>query len=484
MKKRFLSLLLLPTLLFGSFALTSCGQTDTPVEPGPDDKPGPEEPGEKIDYVTTDTNIRLRHDYKNGTDNRSFLQDGIGEVDLITVIDGDTAHFKQKGQKNSPLIKIRYYGIDTPESTGSVEPYGDKAKNFNKEKLMNAKENGTIVLTSTNLNDYVAPETDSTGERYLGMIWINETKKDAPFNELYLLNLYIVQEGYSYVKAVDKFPEFKDTFYAAEEQAKRLKLNLHSGKPDDDFNYGGYETTDLNKIKEEVAKCLEDPNHENAYENKKVAIRGTVAGYANRILYLQMPFENEETGQISYAGINIFTGMNPVSEKYTTYNTVLEVRGLCKTNENFGFQITDVYFPRINRGDENESKVIYKASECPEDFKVNEFKVAASELEARNDILFSPVNVNEPLVVTGGYDGNSGEVTLYCKTESGKQTPFNVYVPFRYTPDGDVSHAYGSYADYVGKKFNMKGIYSIHTSNGKVKYQIIARDHPDIELIK
>ena len=53
-----------------------------------------------------------------------------------------------KGNNKVYAGKIRFYGIDTPESTGNVEPYGKQASNFTKAKLEEADANGTIVISS------------------------------------------------------------------------------------------------------------------------------------------------------------------------------------------------------------------------------------------------------------------------------------------------------------------------------------------------
>ena len=57
-------------------------------------------------------------------ENKNFLDNGIGLCELYNPVDGDTAHFYQKetedGRK-SRLVKVRFYGIDTPESTGKIQ---------------------------------------------------------------------------------------------------------------------------------------------------------------------------------------------------------------------------------------------------------------------------------------------------------------------------------------------------------------------------
>ena len=257
--KSFKKLLLLPLIALSTLA--SC------ANPGPDSgNSGPQ----WIDYVNNGS-IKLEYDYVN----RDFYKDGIGQVSLKTAIDGDTAHFAPDVTTTSrENIKARFFGVDTPESTGKVQPYGRPASNFTKEKLLNADENGTIVVSSAQ-DGYGLPNPDSTGERYVSLIWIHETKKNAPFDELVLLNLWIVQEGLSWVKNVGDMPQYVDTFYAAEDQAEAFKKNLFSGEDDPSYNYGDYEDVSLLDIKKELEKTLQDPNYVNPYDNMKIRVVGT-----------------------------------------------------------------------------------------------------------------------------------------------------------------------------------------------------------------
>ena len=448
-----------------------------------------------IDYAMTDTNIRLKNDYKNADgSNKDFFTQGIGEVTPVYYIDGDTTHFRLNDSDNKTLIKARYYGVDTPESTGAVEPYGKAAAEYTKSKIQNAYENGTVVISSLNLTSDAAPSVDSNG-RYLCMVWINETTKDAPYDELYLLNLMLVQNGYSQVKNLDDFPEFKDTFTSAEMQARDNKLVMFSGEDDPDYNYGDYQVVSLLDIKNEVVETLKDKNHVNKYENARIRVRGTVAGYTNNILYLEQAFENEDTGEIEYAGINIFTGMQPIPSKYTKINTFLELSGLALTSENFGFQMTDVYSWPVRSGtDENDTVIINSADEIPEEYKIDARVVDAFDLDSENnadhfDYLFNWVELEQDIYIYDGYDSNNTpkEVTLYGKVggENGREIPVNIYVPFLYTPDEDNKlDKYTSYEEYLGQTFRVSGIYSFHNrTDGTTDYQIVLRDSSDLVRI-
>src|SRR5690606_34765626 len=109
----------------------------------------------------------------------------LGQATLKSTTDGDTANFEVAGYAET--VRLRFLGINTPESTAKVEPWGKKASIFVKNILETAH---TIVL----INDAVVfGERDSSGNRHLGYIWYKPAA-DADFR---LLNLEIVEQCYS-----------------------------------------------------------------------------------------------------------------------------------------------------------------------------------------------------------------------------------------------------------------------------------------------
>ncbi len=112
-------------------------------------------------------------------ENQSFIETGKGKVKLLRCVDGDTAHFIDPYAKDQTdnVIKVRFLGIDTPESTYEVDPWGKEASNFTSNILRNARE---IILEAE------GAEYDSYGRR-LAFVWVDGE----------LLNLIIVQNAYS-----------------------------------------------------------------------------------------------------------------------------------------------------------------------------------------------------------------------------------------------------------------------------------------------
>ena len=447
-----------------------------------------------VDY-TQSAAVRLSLDYKD----RDFYKDGIGQVKLYQSIDGDTAHFTPLVTTTSRLnIKSRYYGIDTPESTGRIQPWGGPASKFNAAKLKLANENGTIVV-STAQENYGSPQYDSTGERFVSLIWIHESKKDAPFNELYLLNLAIVQEGYSWVKNVQDMPSYADTFYAAETQAKNYKLRLFSGVPEDDFPTGDYVNTSLLDLKVATENYIKDKNYQSPLDGTKVRIRGTVAGYSNGTMYLQSYFEESDSEEIrgegkgvkggEYASINVFCGMSSVPSKYRKINTFIQLCVFAKYSENFGFQLTGAegHFPIVeSEATEEDCKILIKAEENVGEQSLHMIEYKAAELSeiAKNgsfECLNCSVKVTDPVECNYFRINTAGtEITLGFK-----DCDFDAYITFSYAGDPEKKFEYWNTEEqFVGKKFLLSGIYTYHTYNDKTSYQIIFNDASGLEWVK
>lgn len=110
---------------------------------------------------------------------RGFF-DPLGGMILVTlssIADGDTAYFNPGFLAND---RIRFVGIDTPETHPVVEPWGLEAKAFTTQVLTSAN---TIYLQS----DPILGARDSYG-RSLGYIWVDGV----------LLNYELIRNGYSW----------------------------------------------------------------------------------------------------------------------------------------------------------------------------------------------------------------------------------------------------------------------------------------------
>lgn len=144
---------------------------------------------------------------------KSFINDGIGEVSLDYVVDGDTAWFTDIVSGEN--IKVRFLGIDTPETKAGEDPWGLAASNYTKEKLEKAK---TIVLESEGA-------IKDTYGRYLGFVWVDGI----------LLNLEIIEEAYS--NSTLSKSKYSDIFLQASIASQITGRRFFGSEIDPDYDY-------------------------------------------------------------------------------------------------------------------------------------------------------------------------------------------------------------------------------------------------------
>lgn len=262
-----------------------------------------------VDYVSD-----LRLDFSTKTKKQ--------EVTVKTFIDGDTTHFnpvtKDAVTGYNPAdfagtdgyIKARYLAINTPESTGQVEPWGKKASKFTRSKLENVD---SIVVES----DVDYWDIDSTGERYLLWVWY----KPKGASEYRNLNVEILQAGLAFASRTSE-GIYGEVATKALNQAMAEKLFLYSGEKDPDFYDGDIQVVSLKDL-----RCFPDE-----YDGVSVRARGTVVAEYDSSVYLEW---YDKTSQLSY-GMQVFYGYSPP-------NGVLDVLKIGNEVDVVGtFQYSDV----------------------------------------------------------------------------------------------------------------------------------------------
>ncbi len=207
---------------------------------------------------------------------KSFLRDGIGEVELYVSTDGDTAQFKE----GNTTFTVRFNGVDTPESTYKVEPWGKSASRFTKAKLTSAYK---IVLQRDEIKTQVL---DSTLKRYLAWVWY-QPSAGADFR---LLNLEIVEQSYSTSKASGTM--YADAMMEADLQVQQLVVRIHNNKVQDpDYDYS------------ETGKYLSIQEiRENAEEYGQSAIKVIVRGIVARKIGSYSAYIQQQADGIWYVG--------------------------------------------------------------------------------------------------------------------------------------------------------------------------------------
>ncbi len=206
------------------------------------------------------------------------------EVTVKAFIDGDTTHFYADGWGSDNVFKARYAAVNTPESTGDIEPWGKKASNYTKNALSNA----TSIIIESDTDEWKA---DSTGTRYMSWVWYKKSGSNVYRN----LNLELLQEGLAIgSKAGDS--RYGSLATPAIAQASALKLNVHSTDPDPDYYYGESIELDLKGLRLNIAE----------YNGMRVAFEGIVSYYVDQGVYVESYDEETEM----YYGIYVYYGFN------------------------------------------------------------------------------------------------------------------------------------------------------------------------------
>ena len=199
---------------------------------------------DKLKFAQADS-LEGKRFASDSTDSSSF--DHYGYVTLRSCTDGDTANFVQKDYVDVSgkqiTIKTRFLGVNTPESTAKVEPWGKKASLFTKHILEEAQAkadeesaaSGKEVYTIALITDpAVMGERDSSGNRWLAFVWYR-LGSNAKWRNI---NLELVEMGYSKNQLFldSSVCDYRQSFVKAEENAKKNGIRVH-GEVDDGYDY-------------------------------------------------------------------------------------------------------------------------------------------------------------------------------------------------------------------------------------------------------
>ncbi len=123
---------------------------------------------------------------------------------VVRVIDGDTIEVAIRGS----LYKVRYIGIDTPETVhpqNPVEYFGKEATRKNRELV-----EGKIVRLEKDVS-----ETDKYG-RLLRYVWVDDI----------FVNDYLVRQGYAYAYTYPPDVKYAEQFVQAQKEARENNRGL------------------------------------------------------------------------------------------------------------------------------------------------------------------------------------------------------------------------------------------------------------------
>jgi endonuclease YncB( thermonuclease family) len=457
---KLLLLVLALTLIVG--CLAACDKDKDP-DPDPDteteDGDQDQGPGEFVDYVS---DVKL--DKNSG---RLWC-----EATVKTYVDGDTTHFNVPSSVSSGgLLKARYLAINTPESTGQIEPWGKKASDFTKEKLSSA----TSIIIESDSNTW---NPDSTGDRFLVWVWY----KTADMTDYRCLNMEILQNGLA------RSSKSSDTAYAAEctqilSQAVAHKLYVFGSEKDPEFYYGAAIPITLKELKTNIE----------TYKGKSVSFEGVVVRNYAQTAYVEE--YDEETGL--YFGMQVYYGYNldyDGLEILKTGNRVRIVGSVQYYATGGTYQISDIKYNVMKPDDDGNIKLIsqghtasyekLEAGELLSGTKTVEITKVDAETEEETvemksfDIGFLKMHGSvaldnltiQSLYTTDNEDSsNNGAISITCVAEDG-----TVIVVRTVVLKGTDGHIITEDEFTIGSKINVRGVVDVYNGVYQIKVFSIA----------
>lgn len=385
---------------------------------------------------------------------KDYLNDGIGVVTVAQYIDGDTTIFQTA---NGTKITVRYDGIDTPESTYKVEPWGFAAANFTKEKLKNA----TTIVLQTEDGRPGKDNLDNNG-RYLAWVWADGR----------LINLEIVECGLSKSKATET--QYKESFGAATKVAALAGVRVY-GEHDDDYDYskeGQYLTIKEIRQTYGTAQAIS----KELGKGTKVTISGTVVRkFGIGSAYVQQYDEETDT----YYGIYVYGGYDENNKLAQGYSVTIE--------GNIGY-----YSGSLQITGASSRKVTVNSFFDQDNIYVNPIEDITA-LKTDEEMMGNIISIAAPLKITRYYDAAADEskaMTLYASYQDaqGNSQEISIRIDNNIAlrdENGDIITS-GSY--FQGKTFtSFTGIVGYYdpsqdgVHNGNVQLLVTSMDDITIE---
>lgn len=314
-------------------------------------------------------------------------QSAIGEVTLTSVTDGDTVNFvngrvdAKTSSENSKAL--RFLGVNTPESTARIEPWGVKASKFTKSVLWDAKNNKQKVYSVVLQNDYSVWGVKEGNDRYLGFLWY-KVNEDSPYR---LLNLEIIEQCYS-INELHEFSTFcpyLDSFEQAYIDARKSGLRVN-GEKDPGYDYtNSIVDVSIRDIRENYENFGISESSGTAGSGIRLRVTAVIVMFTGDNIVVRdvvNPYPNGE-----YASIYVFSSITV--KGIAAGHAVGEIiTFVCRaTTYNNNIQLTDVQNSNIKTNPDNyivsELKPSTYGLDYPSDWvnkpdKVNELKAAAS----------------------------------------------------------------------------------------------------------
>lgn len=383
------------------------------------------------------------------------------EATVKMLIDGDTTHFHvPESVSATGVLKARYLAINTPETTGKVEPWGKKAAAFTAEKLSAAT---SIILESDDGNW----NFDSTGGRHLIWVWY-KTAEDSEYRNL---NIEILQNGLGIASNAGA-NRYGETCLAAIEQAEREELYVYSSQKDPDFYTGNAIPLTIRELRANIAD----------YVDKRVAFEGVVTkkGAGSPAVYI----ESYDAEYDMYNGMYVYYAYNLQGEGLEILNIGNRVRIVgVVTVHNGSYQVTDIQYRVMRPNDPNNIQRLddeyHEAAYAEVDidtFLDGTVKVATGEDEEKtfawaemaqaSSITMRNLKVVETYTTTDPDSSSIGAITLTCEVD-GRE--ISVRTAVLLDEDGQVVTA----DLFYGKTIDVRGIVDYYADRDIYQIEVL-----------
>ena len=476
MKKRFLSLLLLASIVAGSF-IGCITPTNNSSSESSSNAPSA---SSSLEIESSEDSSVVSSEESSSVDSSSSAEqtdpvDFAGQVSLdmssetlkleVTVkqhIDGDTTHFYVDRNAEVPdsvktlgYLKVRYNAINTPESTGTIEPWGKAASEYTKSALLSAAS----VMVEFDSTEW---EFDSN-ERALVWVWYKATAT----SEYRCLNIELLQEGYAWGSKIANV-RYSTVCNSAIAQAKALKLHVYSKDKDPNFYYGKAEEIDLKELRTNI----------DAYVDKRVAFEGTVTLRSDAYAIYVEDYD-AETG-MSY-GISIFYGYKDSLHEFLAEGNRVRIVGTL-TNSDFGYQVSSLDYNPMKPNDPDNVQCLSKGETVaftetsvetfngkvtivPETDDATPTTYDYAELALSTTISMKNLYVYDTYTTKSG--NSQGAMTLYCRDKDGNKVEIRTEVLTTTNAQGQPEVVKAEMLQ--GKTIDIRGIVDIFNGNYQVR---------------
>lgn len=323
----------------------------------------------------------------------------IGEVTISEVVDGDTFHFYNGANVDPKTTRdlsytVRFNGVNTPESTALVQPWGVKASQFVKSILWDSSTGKQKPYSVVLQNDIAAfGQTDNTtSQRYLAFVWYKMDEN----SDYRLLNLEIIEQCYSinYLSAYSDFCPYLTAFVEAARQGQISKKRVFGEKdPDYDYTEKIFDVT-IREIKENYANygVSDTDSLDSSGSGLKIRIVAMIIAFSGDSMFIRDVKDPDKDGR--YAGIYVYTALTipACASSYRPGQIISFVGRATKYHNNL--QITDVYDKVTSVEDERIKIIVNPATygiknvdDWKDEEKYNSLKKAAEDLGYNYDLM-------------------------------------------------------------------------------------------------